>query len=36
MPYSGPGDFSAWYQVFLNGQWITWTLATTTADLEEF
>ncbi len=21
-PYSGPGDFSAWYQVFLNGQWI--------------
>ncbi len=22
MPYSGPGDFSAWYQVFLDGQWI--------------
>ena len=22
MAYSGPGDFSAWYQVFLNGQWI--------------
>ena len=21
-PYSGLGDFSAWYQVFLNGQWI--------------
>lgn len=21
-PYSGPGDFSAWYQVFLEGQWI--------------
>jgi transglutaminase-like putative cysteine protease len=21
-PYSGPGDFSAWYQVFLAGQWI--------------
>lgn len=21
-PYSGPGDFSAWYQVFLDGQWI--------------
>jgi transglutaminase-like putative cysteine protease len=21
MPYSGPGDFSAWYQVFLEGQW---------------
>ena len=20
--YSGPGDFSAWYQVFLGGQWI--------------
>ncbi len=20
--YSGPGDFSAWYQVFLEGQWI--------------
>jgi transglutaminase-like putative cysteine protease len=23
MPYSGPGDFSAWYQVFLDGQWIS-------------
>ena len=22
MPYSGPGDFSAWYQVFLDGKWI--------------
>lgn len=22
MPYSGPGDFSAWYQVFLDGQWM--------------
>ena len=22
MPYSGRGDFSAWYQVFLDGQWI--------------
>ena len=22
MPYSGPGDFSAWYQVHLDGQWI--------------
>jgi transglutaminase-like putative cysteine protease len=21
-PYSGPGDFSAWYQVFLEGQWM--------------
>ncbi|SNT41192.1 Transglutaminase-like enzyme, putative cysteine protease [Granulicella rosea] len=21
-PYSGAGDFSAWYQVYLNGQWI--------------
>jgi len=21
MPYSGPGDFSAWYQVFLDGRW---------------
>ena len=21
-PYSGPGDFSAWYQVFLNGNWV--------------
>ena len=21
-PYSGPGDFSAWYQVFLEGRWI--------------
>jgi transglutaminase-like putative cysteine protease len=21
-PFSGPGDFSAWYQVFLNDQWI--------------
>ena len=21
-PYGGPGDFSAWYQVFLDGQWI--------------
>jgi transglutaminase-like putative cysteine protease len=21
-PYSGPGDFSAWYQVLLDGQWI--------------
>ncbi len=22
IPYSGPGDFSAWYQVFMDGQWI--------------
>ena len=22
MPYSGPGDFSAWYQVFLDGKWV--------------
>jgi transglutaminase-like putative cysteine protease len=22
-PYSGPGDFSAWYQVFLDGRWMT-------------
>ena len=22
-PYSGPGDFSAWYQVWLDGRWIT-------------
>ena len=21
-PYNGPGDFSAWYQVFLDGKWI--------------
>ena len=21
-PYSGPGDFSAWYQVFLDGRWM--------------
>jgi transglutaminase-like putative cysteine protease len=21
-PYSGPGDFSAWYQVFFEGRWI--------------
>jgi len=21
-PWSGPGDFSAWYQVFLDGQWM--------------
>jgi transglutaminase-like putative cysteine protease len=21
--YSGPGDFSAWYEVFLDGQWMT-------------
>jgi transglutaminase-like putative cysteine protease len=21
-PYSGPGDFSAWYEVFLEGRWI--------------
>jgi transglutaminase-like putative cysteine protease len=21
-PFSGPGDFSAWYQVFLDGRWI--------------
>jgi transglutaminase-like putative cysteine protease len=21
-PYSGPGDFSAWYQVFLEGKWV--------------
>lgn len=21
MPYSGPGDFSAWYQVWLDGRW---------------
>ncbi|WP_334270636.1 transglutaminase-like domain-containing protein [Edaphobacter sp. HDX4] len=24
VPYGGPGDFSAWYQVYLGGQW--WTL----------
>jgi transglutaminase-like putative cysteine protease len=23
MPYSGPGDFSAWYEVFLDGTWMT-------------
>ncbi len=23
MPYSGPGDFSAWYEVFLDGRWMT-------------
>jgi transglutaminase-like putative cysteine protease len=22
-PYAGPGDFSAWYEIFLDGQWIT-------------
>jgi hypothetical protein len=22
-PYSGPGDFSAWYQVFLDGKWVS-------------
>jgi transglutaminase-like putative cysteine protease len=22
-PYSGPGDFSAWYEVWLDGRWIT-------------
>ena len=22
-PYSGPGDFSAWYEVFLEGRWMT-------------
>ena len=22
MPFGGPGDFSAWYQVFLDGRWI--------------
>ena len=22
MPVSGPGDFSAWYQVFLDGRWM--------------
>jgi transglutaminase-like putative cysteine protease len=22
IPFSGPGDFSAWYQVWLNGQWV--------------
>jgi transglutaminase-like putative cysteine protease len=22
-PYSGPGDFSAWYEVFLDGRWMT-------------
>ena len=22
-PYSGPGDFSAWYEVFLHGRWMT-------------
>ena len=27
-PYSGPGDFSAWYQVFLEGQWINPTVTT--------
>jgi transglutaminase-like putative cysteine protease len=21
IPFSGPGDFSAWYQIFLNGRW---------------
>jgi transglutaminase-like putative cysteine protease len=21
IPFSGPGDFSAWYQIFLDGQW---------------
>ena len=21
-PYSGPGDFSAWYQIYLNGRWV--------------
>ncbi len=21
-PYSGPGDFSAWYQVYLDGKWV--------------
>jgi transglutaminase-like putative cysteine protease len=21
-PFSGPGDFSAWYQVFLEGRWV--------------
>jgi hypothetical protein len=27
--YSGAGDFSAWYEVFLDGNWwTTWTLAT--------
>ena len=30
MPYSGPGDFSAWYQVFLDGQWIDLDAVTTT------
>lgn len=24
IPYSGPGDFSAWYEVFLGGRW--WTM----------
>jgi transglutaminase-like putative cysteine protease len=23
VPYSGPGDFSAWYEVFLDGRWMT-------------
>ena len=23
-PFSGPGDFSAWYEVFLDGRW--WTM----------
>jgi transglutaminase-like putative cysteine protease len=23
MPYSGAGDFSAWYEVFLDGRWMT-------------
>jgi transglutaminase-like putative cysteine protease len=22
-PYSGPGDFSAWYEVWLDGRWVT-------------
>jgi transglutaminase-like putative cysteine protease len=24
VPYAGPGDFSAWYEVFLDGRW--WTM----------
>ena len=23
IPFSGPGDFSAWYEVFLDGRWMT-------------
>jgi len=33
-PSSGLGDFSAWYQVFSTANGLTWTRATTIADLE--